>query len=205
VLVVCDRKDPRVAYLDAGFKATSERSAQSCASRLLQYADVRGRKAELEAEIANKTVQKRVDDCVEALDARTECLRDLRRARDLAFKQERAGEAAECVKKIAILEGVWIEQQAALVSTVSDLRAVDDERLLQAVFGAQQISALQRQGALSTLLDRRRQALAAPAVDVETNKRDTRALTCAKVSCGPMGLHTMSAGFCGPPFGYFSE
>jgi hypothetical protein len=107
-------------------------------------------------------MQKRVDDCVEALSARDEALRDLRRCRDLAFKQERAGEAAECIKKICILEGVWIEQQAAIVSTVSDLRSVDDERLLQAVFGvtsSQQISASQRANALSTLLERRRQVI----------------------------------------------
>ena len=112
---------------------------------------------------------------MEALDARTECLRDLRRARDLAFKQERAGEAAECVKKIAILEGVWIEQQAALVSTVSDLRGCDDERLLQAVFGvasSSQISTNQRASALTALLDRRRQVIEHKASEPDSAGRD---------------------------------
>jgi hypothetical protein len=168
VLVVVDGLDPHVAYTKAGFKSTSEASARANSSRLINTDIIRYRRRELETEIANRTVQKRVDDCVEALDARAEALRDLRRCRDLAFEQKKAGEASECIKKICILEGVWIEQTAT-VATVSDLRTADDSKLLSVLFGHQQIIAPdQRQRALASLLERRRQVIEAKPAEPES-------------------------------------
>jgi hypothetical protein len=160
------------AYLRAGFTANNRAVARAGVARVLAMPDVRRRKAELEAEIAGRKIEKTVGDCERALDARAECLRDLRRARDLAFKQEKAGEAGELVKKIATLEGIWTEQ-TAVVTTVSDLRVADDTKLLSLLFGAQQITTEQKQSALQTLLERRRQLIEhKPAVDPDDARED---------------------------------
>jgi hypothetical protein len=166
VLVVCDGLPPHVAYLKAGFKATSEASARSNSSRLMGSDIIQYRKRELEEQIANKTVQKRVDYCEAELDEREQAVRDLRRAIEMAFELKKPGDVGELWKKVGTLRGWWVEQTAT-IATVSELRAIDDNKLIQAIFGAQQISTDQRQSALQVLLDRRRQIEAKPAAEVD--------------------------------------
>jgi hypothetical protein len=158
VLLILDQLKPADAYRRAGFTANNPAVARAGIARLLARPDVRLRKNELEAEIARGKVQGRIDDCRSERDEKAEAVRDLRLAIEMAFQLKKPGDVGELWKKIGTLRGWWVEQTATL-ATVSDLRAADDQTLLATLFGGAPPTLEQRQTALATLLDRRRQVI----------------------------------------------